>query len=197
MKTLGMLRRAALGLAFAGLSTSAFAVTDKVEIPFDKFILDNGLTVIVHEDRKAPIVTVSIWYHVGSKDEPEGRSGFAHLFEHLMFNGSENYDDEYFIPFEQVGATGMNGTTWFDRTNYFQNVPTPALDMAMWMESDRMGHLLGAVTQEKLDEQRGVVQNENARVIISLMGWWSTVRWKDCTRKGTPTGIAQLVPWMT
>lgn len=160
MKTLGMLRRAALGLAFAGLFTSAFAVTDKVEIPFDKFILDNGLTVIVHEDRKAPIVTVSIWYHVGSKDEPEGRSGFAHLFEHLMFNGSENYDDEYFIPFEQVGATGMNGTTWFDRTNYFQNVPTPALDMAMWMESDRMGHLLGAVTQEKLDEQRGVVQNE-------------------------------------
>ncbi|MFC4347249.1 M16 family metallopeptidase [Kordiimonas lipolytica] len=132
----------------------------KVDIPFEKFTLDNGLRVIVHEDRKAPIVAVSVWYHVGSKDEPEGKTGFAHLFEHLMFNGSENYDDEFFKPFKAVGATAMNGTTWFDRTNYFQNVPTPALDMALWMESDRMGHLLGAVTQEKLDNQIGVVQNE-------------------------------------
>lgn len=132
----------------------------EVHIPYEKFTLSNGLRVIVHEDRKAPIVAVSVWYHVGSKDEPEGKTGFAHLFEHLMFNGSENYNDEYFKPFEEVGSTNMNGTTWFDRTNYFQNVPTPALDMALWMESDRMGHLLGAVTQEKLDEQRGVVQNE-------------------------------------
>jgi len=131
-----------------------------VTIEYDKFTLDNGLTVIVHEDRKAPIVAVSVWYKVGSKDEPAGKSGFAHLFEHLMFNGSENYDDEYFGPFEDVGATAMNGTTWFDRTNYFQNVPTPAVDMALWMESDRMGHLLGVVTEEKLDNQRGVVQNE-------------------------------------
>ena len=134
--------------------------TVDVDIPYDKFVLDNGLTVIVHEDRKAPIVNVSIWYHVGSKDERPGKTGFAHLFEHLMFNGSENWDDEYFGPFEKVGATSINGTTWFDRTNYFQNVPTPALDMALWMESDRMGHLLGAITQQKLDEQRGVVQNE-------------------------------------
>lgn len=132
----------------------------EISIEYDKFTLDNGLTVVVHEDRKAPIIAVSVWYKVGSKDEPEGKSGFAHLFEHLMFNGSENYDDEYFGPFEEVGATAMNGTTWFDRTNYFQNVPTPAVDMAMWMESDRMGHLLGAVTEEKLDNQRGVVQNE-------------------------------------
>ncbi|MCH7538487.1 MAG: insulinase family protein, partial [Proteobacteria bacterium] len=124
------------------------------------FTLENGLTVIVHEDRKAPIVAVSVWYKVGSKDEPDGKTGFAHLFEHLMFNGSENYDDEYFGPFEEVGATAQNGTTWFDRTNYFQNVPTPAVDMAMWMESDRMGHLLGVITEEKLDNQRGVVQNE-------------------------------------
>jgi len=131
-----------------------------IVIAYDKFTLDNGLTVVVHEDRKAPIVAVSVWYKVGSKDEPKGKTGFAHLFEHLMFNGSENYDDEYFGPFEEVGATAMNGTTWFDRTNYFQNVPTPALDMAMWMESDRMGHLLGVVTEEKLDNQRGVVQNE-------------------------------------
>ncbi|WP_262694579.1 M16 family metallopeptidase [Kordiimonas aquimaris] len=132
----------------------------EVHVPFEKFTLDNGLRVVVHEDRKAPVVAVSVWYHVGSKDEPEGKTGFAHLFEHLMFNGSENYDDEFFGPFEAVGATNLNGTTWFDRTNYFANVPTPALDMALWMESDRMGHLLGAVTQEKLDNQIGVVQNE-------------------------------------
>lgn len=132
----------------------------EVNINYESFTLDNGLRVIVHEDRKAPIVAVNVWYAVGSKDEGEGQTGFAHLFEHLMFNGTENYDDEYFGPFERAGATDMNGTTNNDRTNYFQNVPTPALDMALWMESDRMGHLLGAVTQEKLDEQRGVVQNE-------------------------------------
>ncbi|WP_341502314.1 pitrilysin family protein [Gallaecimonas sp. GXIMD4217] len=132
----------------------------ELKIPYEVFTLDNGLTVVVHEDRKAPIVAVNVWYGVGSKDEKPGKTGFAHLFEHLMFNGSENYDDEYFGPFEKAGATDMNGTTNNDRTNYFQNVPTPALDMALWMESDRMGHLLGAVTQAKLDEQRGVVQNE-------------------------------------
>lgn len=114
----------------------------------------------MHEDHKAPIVAVNIWYHVGSKNERPGRSGFAHLFEHLMFNGSENYRGEFFTPFEQVGATGQNGTTNEDRTNYFENVPTNALDLALWMESDRMGHLLGALDQAKLDEQRGVVQNE-------------------------------------
>ncbi len=132
----------------------------KMNLSHQKFILDNGLTVIVHEDRKAPIVAVNLWYHVGSKDEKPGKTGFAHLFEHLMFNGSEHHDDEYFKPFERVGATEMNGTTNNDRTNYFQNVPTSALDLALWMESDRMGHLLGAITQAKLDEQRGVVQNE-------------------------------------
>jgi zinc protease len=132
----------------------------ELDIPFEEFYLNNGLRVIVHEDRKAPIVAVTLWYHVGSRNEVAGKTGFAHLFEHLMFNGSENYNDEYFAPFQQVGATSMNGTTNSDRTNYFQTVPTTALDLAMWMESDRMGHLLGAIDQEKLDEQRGVVQNE-------------------------------------
>jgi len=131
-----------------------------VDIPFEEFTLPNGLRVVVHTDRKAPIVAVNLWYHVGSKDEPAGRTGFAHLFEHLMFNGSENHRGEYFAPFELVGATDMNGTTNSDRTNYFQNVPTTALDMALWMESDRMGHLVGAIDQKTLDEQRGVVQNE-------------------------------------
>ncbi len=132
----------------------------EIDIPFESFTLDNGLRVVVHEDRKTPTVAVSVWYNVGSKDEEPGKTGFAHLFEHLMFNGSENYNDEYFGPFEKAGATGMNGTTWFDRTNYFQTVPTPALDMALWMESDRMTHFEGAITEERLDEQRGVVQNE-------------------------------------
>ncbi|HET7777403.1 MAG TPA: pitrilysin family protein, partial [Rudaea sp.] len=131
-----------------------------IDIPFEKFQLDNGLTVVVHEDHKAPIVAVSVWYHVGSADEPAGKTGFAHLFEHLMFSGSENHKGTYFQPFELAGATDMNGTTWFDRTNYFENVPTTALDMALWMESDRMGHLLAAIGKTELDTQRGVVQNE-------------------------------------
>lgn len=151
---------AALALSLSALAVQAAAPTSDIDIPYTEFTLDNGLTVIVHEDRKAPIVAVNVWYHVGSKNEPEGKTGFAHLFEHLMFNGTENYDGEYFVPFQKVGATDQNGTTNFDRTNYFQNVPSTALDLALWMESDRMGHLLGAVDQDKLDEQRGVVQNE-------------------------------------
>jgi predicted Zn-dependent peptidase len=131
-----------------------------VNIPHQDFTLKNGLRVIVHTDRKAPVVAVSIWYGVGSKHEPKGKTGFAHLFEHLMFNGSENAPGDYFEPLQQVGATDFNGTTWLDRTNYFQTVPTGALERALFLESDRMGHLLGAVTQEKLDNQRGVVQNE-------------------------------------
>ena len=133
---------------------------DDLDIPFEEFTLDNGLRVIVHEDRKAPIIATNLWYHVGSKNESPGKTGFAHLFEHLMFNGTENYNDEYFGPFQEVGATNMNGTTNTDRTNYYQTVPTTALDLALWMESDRMGHLLGAIDQDRLDEQRGVVQNE-------------------------------------
>jgi zinc protease len=141
------------------MSMSLFA-GDEIDIPYSKHVLDNGLTVLIHEDHKAPIVAVNVWYHVGSKNEKFGKTGFAHLFEHLMFNGSENFDDDYFQAMERIGATDLNGTTNEDRTNYFQNVPSSALDIALWMESDRMGHLLGAITQEKLDEQRGVVQNE-------------------------------------
>lgn len=131
-----------------------------ISIPYQKFVLKNGLTLIVHEDHKAPIVAINIWYHVGSKNEKPGRTGFAHLFEHLMFNGSENNNDDYFKVMEKIGATDLNGTTNNDRTNYFENVPTSAFDLALWMESDRMGHLIGAIDQSKLDEQRGVVQNE-------------------------------------
>ena len=152
--------RFSLALLGAAALLATPVAAAEIELPYESFTLDNGLRVVVHEDRKAPLVAVSIWYHVGSKDEPEGKTGFAHLFEHLMFNGSENYDGEWFEPIQEVGATDVNGTTWFDRTNYFQTVPTPALERILWMESDRMGHLLGAVTEEKLDNQRGVVQNE-------------------------------------
>ena len=146
--------------AALALTASPACIADEVLIPYEKFKLDNGLTVIVHTDRKAPIVAVNLWYHVGSKNERSGKTGFAHLFEHLMFQGSEHYNDEFFKPMEEVGATSLNGTTNFDRTNYFQNVPTTALPLALWMESDRMGHLLGVIDQARLDEQRGVVKNE-------------------------------------
>ncbi|URD60406.1 insulinase family protein [Sphingomonas sp. KRR8] len=136
------------------------SLVSQVRIPNTVFKLPNGLTVVVHEDRKAPIVAVSTWYNVGSKDEPKGKTGYAHLFEHLMFNGSENLPGDYFTYLQQVGGTDYNGTTFFDRTNYFETVPRGALERALFMESDRMGYLLGAVTQEKLDNQRGVVQNE-------------------------------------
>ncbi len=151
------------------LSTSALAAPDQavpvaelvrqVDIPHQQFRLRNGLRVIVNTDRKAPVVAVAVWYDVGSKHEPRGRSGFAHLFEHLMFGGSENVEN-----FDQLviglGGANNNGSTWFDRTNYYQTVPRSALESMLFVESDRMGYLLGAVSQEKLDAQRGVVQNE-------------------------------------
>ncbi len=158
------------GAALAAFSTGAIAqvpapapvsaLVSQVDIPYQTFTLKNGLRVVVHTDRKAPIVAVSVWYDVGSKHEPAGKTGFAHLFEHLMFNGSENAPGDFFEPLKQIGATDLNGTTYFDRTNYFETVPTAALPRALYLESDRMGYLLGAITQGVLDEQRGVVQNE-------------------------------------
>jgi len=142
------------------LAASGSAQTKEIDIPYERFVLDNGLTVIVHEDHKAPIVAINIWYHVGSKNEKPGKTGFAHLFEHLMFGGSEHAPGRYIDGMERIGATDLNGTTNPDRTNYFQNVPTSAVDFTLWMESDRMGHLLGALDQKTLDLQRGVVQNE-------------------------------------
>ena len=144
----------------AAAPTPVPALIAKVKIPHKKFVLANGLTVLVHEDRKAPVVAVAMWYNVGSKDEPKGKTGFAHLFEHLMFNGSENLPEDFFKYLQQIGATDYNGTTDFDRTNYFQTAPKGALERVLFMESDRMGHLLGAVSQGVLDNQRGVVQNE-------------------------------------
>ena len=130
-----------------------------MNIPYTKTILENGLSVIVHEDHTCPIVAVNIWYHVGSKNEQPGRTGFAHLFEHLMFEGSEHHNRGYFHPLQEAGAT-LNGSTNTDRTNYWEVVPTNALQLALWMESDRMAYLLPALSQEKFDNQRDVVLNE-------------------------------------
>jgi len=130
-----------------------------MHIPFTEHTLANGLRVIVHEDRRLPMVAVNIWYHVGSKNERPGRTGFAHLFEHLMFEGSQHYDKGYFHPLQEAGAA-LNGSTNADRTNYWEVVPTSAIDLALWMESDRMGYLLPALTVQKFETQREVVLNE-------------------------------------
>ncbi len=130
-----------------------------MEIRYIKRTLANGLDVIVHEHRQLPMVAVNVWYHVGSKNEHPGRTGFAHLFEHLMFEGSQHYDQGYFQPLQQAGGL-LNGSTNPDRTNYWEVVPTGALDLALWMESDRMGYLLPALTREKFENQRDVVLNE-------------------------------------
>src|SRR5213075_1617199 len=151
------------GVAAAAAPSASVPIptlVQQIRIPHSMFKLANGLTVIVHEDHKAPIVAVAVWYNVGSKDEPPTKTGFAHLFEHLMFNGSENLPGDFFTYLQQVGATDYNGQTANDRTRYFETVPKGALARALFMESDRMGHLLGAITQGVLDNQRSVVQNE-------------------------------------
>jgi len=145
-------------LLISAVALCALAQAQNIDIPYQKFVLDNGLTLIVHEDHKAPIVAVNLWYHVGSKNEKPGKTGFAHLFEHLMFGGSLHAPGSYIKAIESVGATDLNGTTNEDRTNYFENVPTSALDFTLWMEADRMGYL--DLSQKTLDLQRGVVQNE-------------------------------------
>jgi zinc protease len=150
-----------IGLVVSPVAASATPGPADVDIPFETFTLPNGLRVVVHTDRKAPIVAVNVWYHVGSGDEVHGRSGFAHLFEHMLFQGSRHVgEDRHFEVLKNVGATGVNGTTSTDRTNYFQVVPSHQLEVGLWLESDRMGYLLPLLTQESLDNQIEVVRNE-------------------------------------
>jgi zinc protease len=131
-----------------------------MRLPISTFRLDNGLLVTLSEDHTAPIVAVNVWYHVGSANEPPGRTGFAHLFEHMLFQGSENVGtNEHFELIQRAGGT-LNGSTWLERTNYFETVPSNHLALALWLEADRMGRLLPAMTQQKLDNQRDVVKNE-------------------------------------
>ena len=167
-----------------------------LDLPFTRVTLDNGLTVLVHEHRDVPLVAVNVWYHVGSKNERAGLTGFAHLFEHLMFEGSAHHDRGYFGPLQDAGAS-LNGSTNADRTNYWETVPREALDLAMWLESDRMGHLLPALTEAKLANQRDVVLNERRQNYenrpyglagFALLGamypphhpyHWPTIGWPD------------------
>jgi predicted Zn-dependent peptidase len=144
-----------------------------MKIPIEQFALENGLRVILSRDTRQPVVAVNLWYNVGSRNEVLGRTGFAHLFEHMMFQGSEHVPDtEHIAHIERVGGS-MNGSTWLDRTNYFETVPANRLELALWLESDRMGFLLPAMTQEKLDNQRSVVQNERRwRVDNQPYGDW-------------------------
>src|SRR5688572_27854123 len=146
-------------LALAITPLAAFAQRTLPPIPYTQFTLPNGLRVILHEDHSTPIVAVNVWYHVGSKNEVAGRTGFAHLFEHMMFQGSKNYDSDFFGPLQQAGGS-LNGSTNADRTNYWEVVPSNFLELAVFMEADRMGGLLEAMTEAKLANQRDVVKNE-------------------------------------
>lgn len=176
--------------AFSAESAKPVAAAElarSINIPYETFTLDNGLRVVVHTDRKAPVVAVQAWYNVGSKDEPKGKTGFAHLFEHIgLFNPTENLPGGLMVPLRDIGATDWNGTTWFDRTNFFQTVPTSALDQALYMESDRMGHLLGALNQERLDNQRGVVQNEKRQGDNQPYGMVEYVQLEELFPEGHP-----------
>ncbi|MGE7137403.1 M16 family metallopeptidase [Luteibacter sp. NPDC031894] len=154
------LLRAALLASLGALS--AFPLASHAEgIDQRSFRLPNGLTVVVHEDHKAPIVSLAVWYRVGSADEPAGRTGLAHLFEHLMFYGSKHYDAPFMDAVKELGGRNINGETWFDRTAYYETVPTGALDKALWLESDRMGHLLDTLDEGKLESQRAIIRNEH------------------------------------
>src|SRR5688500_17365648 len=147
-------------LAAACLAQSALAAQTVPPLVYEKYTLPNGLTVILHEDRSVPLVTVNTWYHVGSGDEMPGRTGFAHLFEHVMFMGSENVPEgQLDVMFEGAGAQ-INGSTTEDRTNYYEELPSNALPLALWIDADRMGWLLATMSQSKLDLQRDVVKNE-------------------------------------
>src|SRR6185295_9597477 len=135
------------------------SATIDLDLGFERHTLDNGLRVILHRDARLPLVTVNLWYHVGSKNERPGRTSFAHLFEHMLFQGSEHVGtNDHFRYIQQVGGVA-NGSTWYDRTNYYVTLPAHHLDLGLWLESDRMGFLLPAITQEKLETQRQVVMN--------------------------------------
>ncbi len=159
---------AAVAVAFAAapnlradVDTPADKATQDPTISFERYTLDNGLEVILHQDNSVPLVAVDVWYHVGAGNERPGKSGFAHLFEHMLFQGSEHTgEDAHFSTLRAIGASSVNGSTTFDRTNYFEVVPSNQLETALWLESDRMGYFLPGLTQDSLDNQIGVVRNE-------------------------------------
>jgi zinc protease len=174
MSRTGATRVVALALLVGALALPHAATADDAAgadptVAFERYTLDNGLEVILHQDNRIPLVAVNVWYHVGSGDEVHGRSGFAHLFEHMLFQGSKHVgEDRHFEVLKNVGATGVNGTTSTDRTNYFQIVPSHQIEVGLWLESDRMGYLLPLLTQESLDNQIEVVRNERRQRIDNV-----------------------------
>src|SRR3954452_5835533 len=152
------MQKLAMLLVLAAATTSQAA---EVKLPFEKYKLPNGLEVVLSEDHRVPVVHVQVWYHVGSKDEQPGKTGFAHLFEHMMFQSSRDItDDTWFKKLDSVGGYGINGTTNTERTNYFESVPSNQLPLALWMESDRMGFLLDTLDEKSFRNQQEVVRNE-------------------------------------
>ncbi|NNE98596.1 MAG: insulinase family protein [Pyrinomonadaceae bacterium] len=154
-----------LVILISALSLSAFSQKQKgiPKVGFEEYRLGNGLRVILHQDNSIPVAAVNVWYHVGSKDEGPGKKGFAHLFEHLMFQGSKNYNANYYIPLEEAGGGPINGITTQDTTNFFEVIPSNFLELALFLEADRMGGLAETITQKKLEIQRNVVINERLR----------------------------------
>src|SRR5689334_12500049 len=150
-----------VGVEHVRAQGAATRVSDVPDIAFEKYVLPNGLEVILSEDHRLPLVAVNVWYHVGPANEEPGRTGFAHLFEHMMFQGSKHVPpDTHFRFLEAAGATDINGTTDFDRTNYFETLPSNQLELGLWLESDRMGYLLDTLDQQQLTNQQDVVRNE-------------------------------------
>ena len=168
----------------------------QVDIPYEQFTLDNGLRVVVHEDRKAPVVAVTIWYNVGSKDEPAGKTGFAHLFEHLMFNGSENAPGDYFEPLREIGATDFNGTTWFDRTNYFQTVPAPGAGARPVPRERPHGPSARRGRPRRSSPTRSASsRTRSARATTSPTAWSNMPSSRRCSRKATPIATRRSARW--
>jgi zinc protease len=160
MRRLVLLLALAVAASAPAWSAPSAIDVEKLRIPHHKFVLDNGLTVLVHEDHNVPLVAVNLWYHVGSRNERRGRTGFAHLFEHFFFNGSENYPHGFREAMDDLGANNRNGTTSTDRTNFFEDVPVSGLERTLYLEADRMGFLAGNLSEAMLERERGVVQNE-------------------------------------
>src|SRR6476619_7239479 len=166
MRSLLLSTLIALSFACSRTSTPAPSATQTPKIPFEKYTLPNGLDVIVSEDHRLPMVAVNLWYHVGPANEEPGRTGFAHLFEHMMFQSSKHVPpDTYFKFLEAAGASDINGTTDYDRTNYFETLPSNQLELALWLESDRMGYLLDKVDAPQLANQQDVVRNERRQSV--------------------------------
>ncbi len=165
-----------LVLALSGMGVTRAVPSDDIDLPFSRYVLPNGLTLVVYEDHSAPLVAINVSYRAGSRDDVPGRTGTAHLLEHLMFNGSEHSSGDYFGTLESAGATDLSGLTDVDRTRYFETVPTSSLELALWMESDRMAGLIAALDSAKLDEQLSVVHNEKRETAEQSYGRaWETI----------------------